>query len=162
MRNKADSIFYYPCLLQRLKDDDPKSKKETINHQKDDFNSIRKIILENIIDIINAQSLEYQIDQECYPHLVDSVINYGVLPHLGDNNFINSNQHFETQLRKAIIRFEPRLIPDSVRVKNTTNIIDKGVFLNFELEALVFWLPEPRDISLKLNYDKQLNHFDFL
>ena len=82
MRNKNDSIFYYPCLLQRLKDDDPKNKKEADRHQKNDFNTIRKIILNNIIDIINAQNLEYRIDPERYPYLVDSVINYGVSHHL--------------------------------------------------------------------------------
>lgn len=162
MHNKTDTIVYYPCLLQRLKDDDPKSKKDITSHQKNDFDSIRKIIINNIFDIINAQNLEYQIDQERYPFLVDSVINYGVLPHLGDNNFTKKNHHFESELRKAIIRFEPRLIADSVRVKTNTNSKNTGVILTFELEALVFWLPEPRDLCLKLNYDKQLNQFDFL
>lgn len=162
MRNKADTLLYYPCLMQRLKDEDPKNKKEAISQQKNDFNTIRKIILHNIIDIINAQSLEESLDKQRYPYLFDSVINYGIPPHLGDDNLINNNQNYETQLRKSIIRFEPRLIPESVRVKNTTNTIERGVFLSFELEALVFWLPEPQDISLKLTYDKQLNHFDFL
>jgi len=153
----GQKINYLPTLLDRLLDDEPKSLREP--HDQFHFNSrtMRSIVQRDLLAILNNTNIEDGLDDYRHAAVAESVMNYGVAPVTGGWSHSHAWSRIESAVRRAIIRFEPRILPQSLMVRP---LYDKnqpsryGVIL-FEIRALIHWEPRPIDLCFSAAYDAE-------
>lgn len=110
-----------PSLLDRLTDHDPEQKIESRDRRVLSMQRLRDFVRRDLSWLLNTGRLESVIDLELYPEVAESVLNYGIPDLCGINVSGADTQAIEKEIRKAIIRFEPRLLKHSLRVTVETN-----------------------------------------
>ncbi|MGQ8817924.1 type VI secretion system baseplate subunit TssE [Serratia sp. NA_13] len=146
---------FLPCLLERLLDDEPRKQIETWDRYHFNARTMRTLIQRNIADILNTANMEDQLDKVRHRDTAASVINFGISPLVGGYATLRSWGVLEHMIREAIIRFEPRLIADSIIITllgDTQSPACNGI-IQFEIRALVKWDPQPFDLFLGARYD---------
>lgn len=63
-------------------------------------------------------------------------------------------QHSNMHIRNALLRFEPRLIPQSLVVRPKRQKAS-GTTLPFEIAGLLYWQPEPLELMINGSYDTE-------
>ena len=112
-----DRIF--PCLLSRLTDDYPKAKRERREHRIQTLRQYREAFLADIGYLLNA-ALPFSGRAAAaagLPRTERSVLCYGVESSSGR---WMSNERLEgvvEDVRRALLRFEPRLLPKTLEVR---------------------------------------------
>ncbi len=148
---------FLPCLLNRLLDNEPKKQQEPWDKFHYGQNKMRTLIQQNIIDILNNTNIESQLDPVHHNNVVESVLNYGVAPLMG--NYIGAQQWkiLEQSVRAALIRFESRLRPHSLMLilEGDKRSPSCNGIISFNIRALVYWSPQPFDLSLRARYDTE-------
>ncbi|PKH20118.1 type VI secretion system baseplate subunit TssE [Enterobacterales bacterium CwR94] len=146
---------WLPCLLDRLLDDEPRKQVETWDRYHFDARALRKIIQQNIAEILNTANIEERLHPLRHRYTAGSVLNYGISPQVGGYSTPHNWSDLERMIRDALIRFEPRLIPDSIVI----NLIGdrqapacNGI-IQFDIRALVWWDPQPFDLAIGARYD---------
>jgi type VI secretion system protein ImpF len=79
--------------------------------------SPRESILRNLQWLLNTTCLESCRDLERWPHIRRSVLNFGIPELSGQYLSSVDSERLEQQMARAIILFEPRLVPESVQVR---------------------------------------------
>ncbi|HBZ17294.1 type VI secretion system baseplate subunit TssE [Pantoea sp. NPDC088449] len=146
---------FLPCLLERLLDDEPKRVDEPWDKFHFDQRMMKTLILQNISEILNNANIEPQLEPAKHSEVARSVINYGVSPQVGSYTNTHNWTRLEYLIRDALIRFEPRLIPESIIVSlngERRSPIKQGI-ISFNIHALVAWSPHPFDLSLGARYE---------
>ncbi|EKS6740451.1 GPW/gp25 family protein [Enterobacter ludwigii] len=148
---------FLPCLLDRLLDDEPRKQIEAWDKYHYDARKMRALIQNNITDILNVANMEDQLDVNIHNEVASSVVNFGISPVIGRHATSESWASVERKIRDAIIRFEPRLIADSVMIilNGDTESPARNGIIEFEIRALVYWIPQPFDLSLGARYDTE-------
>ncbi|MFJ3458578.1 type VI secretion system baseplate subunit TssE [Scandinavium goeteborgense] len=146
---------YLPTLFERLMDDDPKSHGEPYDSFFFNSQAMRKIVRGDILAILNNSNIEQQIDADKYQRVCGSVLNYGVSPMVGEHADAHNWPQIEKAIRHAILRFEPRIIPDSLRVSPVLakDAPSRHGVVVFEIRGLIFWEPYPLDLCFSGAYD---------
>lgn len=150
-------ISYLPTLLDRLLDDEPKNLREP--HDQFHFNSrtMRSIVQRDLLAILNSTNIEDGLDDHRHAAVAESVMNYGVAPVTGGWSHSHSWTRIESAVRRAILRFEPRIMPQSLVVRpqhDKNNPSRYGVIL-FEIRGLIYWEPHPIDLCVNAAYDAE-------
>jgi type VI secretion system protein ImpF len=78
---------------------------------------LRESVLQNLDWLMNSTSLEVTDDLDAFPHVRESVVNFGICSLAGTRISEMDWAGIESGLRKAIVRFEPRIVADSVDVR---------------------------------------------
>ena len=105
-----------PSLLDRLTDEDPTKKKESREARVLSMRELRAAVLRDLQWLFNTGHLESVEDLDPYPEIKKTVLNYG-LPDMGRyTNLAQEASAIERVLAEAIRNFEPRIIPDTLRV----------------------------------------------
>src|SRR4029450_6680198 len=110
-----------PALLDRLTDHDPTRKVEGRDERVLSRAQLRASVLRDLTWLFNSTNLASSGDLTAYPlaarRAATSPRNYG-LPPLAGNPVASLDLHeVERILKEAIQRFEPRILPDSLKVK---------------------------------------------
>jgi type VI secretion system protein ImpF len=106
-----------PALLDRLTDDDPGNQQETADKRVLTMRQLRRSVLRDLEWLFNTGNLATSQDLRPYSHVSRSVVNYGI-PDLSGKAVSQMNtRDLEAMLRQAILDFEPRILPNSVRVR---------------------------------------------
>ncbi len=115
--------------------------------------TMRGLVIKELLALLNHTNIENILDDQRYPQLASSAINYGIPRKLAYDSQ-HDWQSVGREIHKAILRFEPRIIPETlvVRVLNAHDPVKYAVVF-FELSALIYWFPEPIDLCVKANYD---------
>ncbi|CAD6514254.1 type VI secretion system baseplate subunit TssE [Paraburkholderia sabiae] len=144
-----------PTLFDRLRDDAPHRQTEAPGEYAVTRSQMRDIIQRDLAFLLNATSIEDQIDRKRYPRAAASTINFGVQPLAGAFTASRDWGDIETIIRRAIGDFEPRLIPDSVRVVPLTAIDGKGHYnhLAFEIHGMIRMDPYPLEFMVQSSLD---------
>lgn len=147
---------FSPTLLERLLDDEPKKKRESYDACYVSAKELRAIVQKDIACLLNSTNLEEQLDEARHGALMGSVFNYGVAPLTGKYAGHHSWHIIEKNIRNALLRFEPRIIPETLLVRPVTEKAagQNGLVL-FEIGGLINWQPQPVDLSLKGAYDAE-------
>ncbi|WP_320041753.1 type VI secretion system baseplate subunit TssE [uncultured Desulfobacter sp.] len=106
-----------PSLLERLKDDEP--GKQTEPHDKSimSFSRLRASVLQDLNWLLNAICFETGEEElKAYPEVRKSVFNFGIRNFSGLTAGSKSDEVLERAIEEAILNFEPRIIPQSLRV----------------------------------------------
>jgi type VI secretion system protein ImpF len=153
-----------PSLLDRLTDHDPGSRVEPLEARVLSRQQLRDAVLRDLAWLLNAACEEpdpRHADPEraalwnSLPHARDSVLNFGILPLSGQSFSIHHFPIIEAQVRQAIIRFEPRLVPASVEVR-IVNDMSTGLrptSLRLTIKGQMWNQPVPLELLLSADVD---------
>ncbi|MDR5760427.1 type VI secretion system baseplate subunit TssE [Caballeronia sp. LZ035] len=140
-----------PTLIDRLRDDAPQRQAETPGEYTVTRAQLRDIIQRDLAYLLNATSPGALIDAVRYAHVAASTVNFGVPPLAGA--FVASRQwaHIEKAVRVAIVRFEPRLLPESLRIvpRVQGERLARHGEVAFEIHGLVQAEPYPLEFMVQ-------------
>src|SRR5690606_24664833 len=143
-----------PALLDRLTDDAPDERTEARERRVLSMHRLRSALLRDLAWLLNAGHLESVRDLGDYPEVRRSVLNYGI-PDLAGLTLAGADPAFiEKAIRDAILRFEPRIAPQSLRVTAITE--DKArsrSALVFRIEGEIWAKPAAQPLYLKTEVD---------
>ncbi|WP_277183571.1 type VI secretion system baseplate subunit TssE [Caballeronia sp. BR00000012568055] len=112
---RADSHLL-PTLIDRLRDDAPHRQSEAPGEYAVTRTQLRDIIQRDLTYLLNATNLGDLIDAKRYPLVAQSTVNFGVPPLAGAFMASRDWAKIEVLIREAIVAFEPRLIPETLRI----------------------------------------------
>jgi len=105
-----------PSLLDRLADDDPSSRAESAAAAHIAARRMREILRRDIAAILGAIRLSDVVDLGDRPRILNSVLNFGVCDFSGRSADQIDPGRIATELREAILAYEPRIRPDTLKV----------------------------------------------
>lgn len=144
-----------PALLDRLTDDEPLQRTEAQTPGAS-TGALRAAVLRDLSWLFNTISMAADRDLAPFGEAQRSVLNYGVLPLAGKRISELDCQELASRLRLAILRFEPRLLPDSVEVLHIDKP-DKQLMhhneLVFEIRARLWSAPYPVEFRVRSELD---------
>ena len=142
-----------PSLLDRLCDDDSASLQESREQRVLSIRRLRQSVLRDIAWLLNAVSLEAVQSLDNYPEAAKSVINYGI-PDLSGHNLSHSDIGLiEKRIRKAILDFETRILPNTLNIKVISTDSYNHNAMNFDIEGDLWMQPVPLRLYLKTQLD---------
>ncbi|UCF95294.1 MAG: type VI secretion system baseplate subunit TssE [Desulfobacterales bacterium] len=143
-----------PSLLDRLADDEPEKKVESREQRVLSFQKLKQSVRRDLEWLLNAGCLETTQDLSAYPQVKQSVLNFGI-PDLTGTTASNADSTALLRvLRQAILDFEPRILPQSLRVRAAA--IDEHNTITFEIEGELWSQPTPERLYLKTILDLEL------
>ena len=151
---------WLPTLLERLQDDEPKSPHDRTRPI--DVREMRRLVQRDIADLINHTNMEDRLDEYRYPRIIESVLNYGVPALIGTQQNHRNWNEIEKAMRNAILRFEPRIIPETLLVRSLQEK-EGGVryaAILFEIRGMIYWHPRPVDLCMSGRYDFESEKVD--
>jgi type VI secretion system protein ImpF len=142
-----------PSLLDRLTDDEPLKQREARDLRVFSLTRLREAVLRDLSWLLNTTHLAATQDLDAYPHVAASGLNYGVPPTTGRVKAGIDANVLARELRLALQRFEPRLLPDSLRISLQPG---DGAF-QFLIEATLWAHPAPLRMTLRTEPDTELD-----
>jgi type VI secretion system protein ImpF len=143
-----------PSLIERLTDDAPEQRAEA-REAHGSLAQLRASVLRNLANLFNAVAHDADLRLDAYPEVRRSVLNFG-LPALAGRVASNVElRDLERALRQAVLRFEPRLLADTVRVTMLDDEPGAGSHnvIAFRVEAQLWAQPAPVAFSLHTRLD---------
>lgn len=123
-----DAEGFTPSLLDRLRDDRPRERTEPPGSLTCSWSEYRQSILRDIRWLLNTTSLNVTWDGTPDKDVANSTLNYGVPEVSGTAAVAVPQRRWERAFEQALVRFEPRLRADSIRV--SINSVETGVTPN--------------------------------
>lgn len=150
---KGQKGRYFPTLLDRLQDDEPKSPHDRVRPV--DLRTMRQYVQRDIADLMNHTNIEDTLDRERYESVIGSVLNYGVPALIGSQVNHHNWNIIEKTIRETILRFEPRIIPETllIRSRQQSDTLARYSTITFEIRGLIYWYPQPADLCINGSYD---------
>ncbi|MBS0447258.1 MAG: type VI secretion system baseplate subunit TssE [Proteobacteria bacterium] len=143
-----------PVLLDRLVDEtrlggtDPEDRRVMSKAQ------LRAAVLRDLAWLFNAvQPLGAEADR--FPAVAASVLNFGLPPLSGKLASHLDISQLEKTIRSAIVRFEPRILAESLEVRaiEATSALDTHNVVEFEIRGELWAQPIPLEILLRTELD---------
>jgi type VI secretion system protein ImpF len=143
-----------PTLLDRLTDLDPGSRVEAEDARVMNKAQIREAVLRDLSWLLNAVKPMPQI-AGLYPEADLSVLNYGLPPMSGQLASRIDVALLERAIKQAIVRFEPRVMEDSLEVKaiEGSGVLDTHNVIEFEIRGFMWAQPVPLELLLRTQID---------
>lgn len=152
-----------PSLLDRLTDDAPGELQESREKRVLSERQLRQGVLRDLGWLLSTANLEsrelpetglddgrWVLDRADYPDVARSVVNYGTLPIAGSTLSGIETTLIEQKFRQAIQDFEPRLLPDSLKVRAMAASDRMSLnALNFVIEGDLWANPMPLHLYIK-------------
>lgn len=113
--------------------------------------------------LLNTISHEGDIDARRYPQAAASVLNYGLPPLAGSFMYEHKWDDISEAIRRAIIRFEPRLNAATLRVTPLLDEARQGSYntLQFEIRGQILTQPYPTEFLVRSALDMELSRITF-
>lgn len=151
-----------PALLDRLTDDEPGNNAREDQHRVMSKAELRQAVLRDLGALFNAvQPREKELGG--YPLVVDSVLNFG-LPSLAGQLVSRLDVRvIEAAIRRAIERFEPRILADEtlqVSAVEASSVLDTHNVIEFEIRGRLWAQPVPLEILLRTQLDLEAGQVD--
>ena len=144
-----------PALLDRLTDDEPDKKQEARENRVLSKSRLRQAVLRDLVWLFNATRLESATDLSGVPHAKRSVINYG-LPSLSGRVASSLDvTELERAIREAILDFEPRILPATLRVRAllVADQIEHHNVIGVEIHGQLWAQPVPLELLVRTEID---------
>jgi type VI secretion system protein ImpF len=143
-----------PALLDRLTDDEPDKKLEPRQQRVMSKRRMREAVLRDLTWLFNTTRLDANMDAAKFPYARRSVINFGLPALSGQTSSSLEVTDLERAVRQAILDFEPRILPASVRVR----ALEAGNFENHnvigvEISGQLWAQPVPIDLLVRTEID---------
>ena len=150
-----------PALLDRLTDDEPEQRQETESHRIMSKTQLRQAVLRDLGALFNAVQ-PLGDEAEPYPLLAESVLNFGLPSLSGQLASKLDVGGLENAIRQAILRFEPRILADTLHVTamEATNVLDTHNVIEFEIRGHLWSQPVPLEILLRTQLDLEAGQIE--
>ena len=144
-----------PALLDRLTDDAPAERSEADDHRVMSKAQLRQAVLRDLGALFNAVQPLGSGVAESHPLLAGSVLNYGLPPLAGQLASKLDVPGLERLIHQAIVRFEPRILADTLKVRAlaATSVLDTHNVIEFEIRGHLWSQPVPLEILLRTQLD---------
>ncbi|WP_374568610.1 type VI secretion system baseplate subunit TssE [Ideonella sp.] len=143
-----------PALLDRLTDDNPQQRDEADDRRVMSKSQLRQAVLRDLGWLLNAvQPLGKLAD--AYPALAGSVLNFGLPALSGQLASKVDVSVLEKAIRQTLIRYEPRILPDTLEVHavEANSVLDTHNVIEFEIRGHLWSQPVPLEILLRTQLD---------
>ncbi len=143
-----------PALLDRLTDDNRGERVEADEHRMMSKAQLRQAVLRDLGALFNAVQ-PLGAAAEPYPMLAASVLNFGLPALSGQLASKLDVSVLEAAIRQAIVRFEPRILPDTLQVRalEAATVLDTHNVIEFEIRGHLWSQPVPLEILLRTQLD---------
>lgn len=139
-----------PSLLDRLLDREPSRKKDTPDALVMTGAQLRQAVLRDLSSLLNTSNLATLEDISDYPLVAKSTLNFGIPGFAGLLESSAKAGSLERELAEAIRNFEPRIRPETLRVRASGSRDDNSVpALVFEIEGELWAQPVPQQLFLE-------------
>lgn len=144
-----------PALLDRLTDDEPGRKQESLDARVLSTRRLRQSVLRDLAWLFNATRLEAVTDLSNAPYVRRSVMNFG-LPALSGRGASSLDVTDLTRsIREAILNFEPRILPATLRV---TTLLEPGELdhhnvIGVQIQGQLWAQPIPLEFVVRTEFD---------
>lgn len=149
-----------PALLDRLTDDDPDQRSETLQNSVVSKGRLKRTVLRDLVWLLNTTAHNTSGQLDLYPEVRRSVINYGI-PVLSGKNFSGVDwRELERQIFDAIVAFEPRILPGTLSVKASApaDLMSHHNLLQFELRGELWSMPYPIELLIRSELDLETGY----
>jgi type VI secretion system protein ImpF len=141
-----------PSLLDRLADDDPKNPRESRESRVLSVERLRMCVLRDLKWLLNSENMNSSFDLEEYPEVAKSVLNFGRPALSGKSSSSVTLNEIRDQFRQAILTFEPRILPETLRITPYDNEAQPHQ-LSFRIEGQLWAQPLPLNLFLRTELD---------
>ena len=141
----------YPSLLDRLLDDEPGKLSEPRENRAATLARLRENVLRDLNWLFNAT--QSSLDFEGDAMMAGSVINYGMPPLAGRPASQYDLTELARVLREVILRFEPRILPHTLKVSAEASKGDAHNVLGVRIEGQLWSQPVPLEIYMRTEID---------
>lgn len=150
-----------PSLLDRLADDEPMKKEESREKRVISATRLRDCVARDISWLLNCVNLGIDEQLSDYPDVARSVVNFGIPDLTGSALTGVDAKVLQRQLKEAILAFEPRLTPSTLRVTVHTDPkrMDRQSLM-FNIESEMWAQPIPLNLYLKTEVDLETGKFN--
>lgn len=155
-----------PALLDRLTDDQPDKSQETRERRVMSKAQLKQAVLRDLAWLFNAARVErgqappdarlpLGPDFSDAPETRKSVVNYGLPPLSGRAAMAMDIPELERSIRQAILDFEPRILPSTLRVKAivTASAIDHHNVIGVQIQGQLWSQPVPLELLVRTEID---------
>ena len=144
-----------PALLDRLTDEERDKPQEAPERRVMSKRRLRQAVLRDLAWLFNTTRLEAGTDLSRAPEARRSVLNYG-LPALSGRSATSIDvTTLERAIRQAVLDFEPRILPASLRVRAVVHVnqIDHYNVIGVEIHGLLWAQPVPLELLVRTEID---------
>lgn len=143
-----------PALLDRLTDDAPTERVEPEGQRVMSKTQLRQAVLRDLSWLFNATQPTDRIGED-YPALASSVLNFGLPALSGQLASKVDISVLERAIRDCVLRFEPRLLPETLEVRalEATSVLDTHNMIEFEIHGHLWAQPVPLEVLLRTRLD---------
>lgn len=147
-----------PVLLDRLSDDEPDKKTELREQRVMSLAKLRSCVLRDLSWLLNSVRFGASEDFSGCPFVENSVLNYGVPAFAGNSITHVGVAETEDAIKEAILRFEPRLLPNTVTVRLLEESLSENSHncIALEIEAELWCQPVPLQVYMKTELDLEI------
>jgi type VI secretion system protein ImpF len=146
-----------PALLDRLTDEEPLNR-EPEPRERRIINAarLRQAVLRDLSWLFNTTKLESaEDDLSLYPNVSTSVVNYGLPALAGETASQLDVVSLESSMRQAILDFEPRIVPATLRVEAILagDALDHHNVVSVQITGQLWAQPVPLELMLRTEVD---------
>jgi type VI secretion system protein ImpF len=144
-----------PALLDRLTDEEPDKTREPRDRQVMSKSRLRQAVLRDLGWLFNATRLETGNEFAHAAFARRSVVNYGLPPLSGHSASSLSAPELEREVRRAILEFEPRILPSSLEVRAVVHAdqLDHHNVVGVEIRGQLWAQPLPLELLVRTEID---------
>lgn len=151
-----------PALLDRLRDDEPEQRLEVREARLISRQRLRQAVLRDLGWLFNATQIADDKNWPGAPLAVRSVLNFGLPPLAGETASTLDVVQLERAMRQAILDFEPRLDPVSLKVEAMAEqvALDRHNQIQVEIRGNLWAQPAPIELMLRTNVDLETGQIE--
>ena len=139
-----------PSLLDRLTDDAPERRRETLDQQTLSMQQLRRAVLRDLAWLLNTTTLVATDDLDGAPLAAKSTINFGIPTFAGLIGIASKLNSLEKGIADAIRAFEPRIRADTLKVRLRPPKDDEvAAAITFEIHGELWAQPVPQQLFLE-------------
>lgn len=155
---------YLPTLFDRLQDDEPSQSSEAPSAYAMTRAQMREIVRRDIAMLLNTTNQEDLLDRKRFSAAASSTVNYGVPALAGGYLSEKRWADIEKMIRRAVIDFEPRLAPGSLRVTPLLKEAGSANYnvLLFEISGQIHMQPYPMAFTVQTAVDLETSRLTVL
>ena len=153
LRSEGDRL--QPALLDRLCDDEPENRKETLQFSVVSKGRLKRMVLRDLSWLLNTTAHHTDDQLDDHPEVKRSVINYGI-PVLSGKNFSSVDwNELERGIQEAVEFFEPRILPETLKVTaiRPADSLGHHNLVQFELRGELWSIPFPVELLIRSELD---------
>ena len=153
MSDKMIAERLQPSLLDRLTDNDPTELKERREDRVIDLRKLREIIQRDLAWLLNTANAGKLIDENIYPNVSRSVLNFGIEQVTGDYSTAQRAELIRKSILNAVQSFEPRIHPGSLDVELRMDKDNRQSMVSFDIRTDMWAQPMPIELYLRSQVD---------